>query len=125
MKLPAALLASLQPGAGTAIGRFLAENVGSYGSLFAALTLVTVAATVWAVFWRKKRRQHRRYHRDSVQSTETSASPASVEGGGAEVNARRHRKHRRRREHRPRNPTLAETGGLPPARNELPPAAFP
>jgi len=28
---------------------------------------------------------------------------------------------RRRREHRPRNPTLAETGGLPPPRQEPPP----
>lgn len=28
---------------------------------------------------------------------------------------------RRRREHRPRNPTLAETGGLPPPRPEPPP----
>jgi hypothetical protein len=30
------------------------------------------------------------------------------------------RRRRRRREHRPRNPTLAETGGLPPVRNQPP-----
>ncbi len=34
---------------------------------------------------------------------------------------KRERKRRRRREHRPRNPTLAETGGLPPIRTERPP----
>jgi hypothetical protein len=28
---------------------------------------------------------------------------------------------RRRRDHRPRNPTLAETGGLPPIRQPRPP----
>lgn len=32
-----------------------------------------------------------------------------------------HRHRRRRQEHRPRNPTLAETGGLPPLRPEDPP----
>ena len=35
----------------------------------------------------------------------------------------RHR--RRRREHRPRNPTLAETGGLPPIRADKPPGDSP
>ena len=35
----------------------------------------------------------------------------------------RHR--RRRREHRSRNPTLAETGGLPPIRGEKPPGDSP
>jgi hypothetical protein len=33
---------------------------------------------------------------------------------------RRSSGHRRRREHRPRHPTLAETGGLPPARPDQP-----
>jgi hypothetical protein len=37
------------------------------------------------------------------------------------VERRRRRRRRRRREHRPRNPTLAETGGLPPIRTEAPP----
>ena len=36
------------------------------------------------------------------------------------VFAKRHK--RRRRRHRPRNPTLAETGGLPPPRNDRSPA---
>ena len=30
------------------------------------------------------------------------------------------KRHRRRHEHRPRNPTRAETGGLPPARTDNP-----
>jgi hypothetical protein len=38
---------------------------------------------------------------------------------------RRKRRHRRRREHRPRNPTLAETGGLPPVRTGRPPDPYP
>jgi membrane protein implicated in regulation of membrane protease activity len=34
------------------------------------------------------------------------------------------KRRKRRRKHRPRNPTLAETGGLPPNRPERPPELF-
>ena len=37
---------------------------------------------------------------------------------GASANQRKRKRRRRRREHRPRNPTLAQTGGLPPVRSE-------
>jgi hypothetical protein len=67
---------------------------------FGALFLVALAVFTWAVF----RTQHRRRHLHHYHP-----KPAS--------------KHRRQSQYRPRNPTLAETGGLPPVRTEkLPPS---
>jgi hypothetical protein len=62
---------------------------------FGALLLVALGVFGWAVF----RTQHRRRH-----SHHNRLKPAS--------------KHQRLPEYRPRHPTLAETGGLPPIRNE-------
>jgi len=61
--------------------------------------LVLVAGLVWAMFLRRPARDRR--------ARFLSDAPPSTSSG------RRHRRHRRR-EHRPTNPTLAETGGLPP-----------
>jgi hypothetical protein len=44
------------------------------------------------------------------QAERNEAEPAAEEAG-------RQRRKRRRRDHRPRNPTLAEAGGLPPERD--------
>jgi hypothetical protein len=63
-----------------------------------ALFLVALAVFAWAVF----RTQHRRRH-----SHHYHPKPAS--------------KHQRQPEYLPRNPTLAETGGLPPVRTEKQP----
>jgi hypothetical protein len=70
-----------------------------------------VVLVLWAVFIRKPRHRtddshsSRRVIKES-QTTEESGNPRR----------HRHRQRRRRREHRSRNPTLAETGGLPPLR---------
>ena len=95
--------------------------------LLGAVGLVTLVVVLWAVYLRKKPRQHRHryhhHHHSSSQDTpleeeETVSSESSEE-------RRYRRKRRRRREHRPRNPTLAETGGLPPLRTEQPPDPLP
>ena len=65
---------------------------------FGALFLVALGVFAWAVF----RTQHRQRH-----SHHNRLKPAS--------------KHQRQPEDLPRNPTLAETGGLPPVRTEEPP----
>jgi hypothetical protein len=65
---------------------------------FGALFLVALAVFAWAVF----RTQHRRRH-----SHHNRLKPAS--------------KHQRQSKHLPRNPTLAEAGGLPPVRTEKQP----
>jgi len=69
---------------------------------------------VWARFLRKKPHSH------------SMSSPGNtrklVGGDGSDHGHRqRHRRKRRRREHRSLNPTLAETGGLPPPRPESQP----
>jgi hypothetical protein len=66
---------------------------------FGALFLVGLAVFAWAVFFRTPhRRRHSHHHRPK---------PAP--------------KHHRQGGPLPRNPTLAEAGGLPPVRSEKPP----
>ena len=66
-----------------------------------AAILVTTAIVLWAVFIRKRKRRPE-YHEPAARS---------------EPKPEKRRKWRRRRkDHRPRNPTLAETGGLPPVK---------
>ncbi len=84
--------------------------------ILAALASVSLLALVWAVFFR--RRRHLRAHRDSLNWNYPSVTARSEKENPPPKKRRKWR--RRRREHRPRNPTLAETGGLPPARSDLP-----
>lgn len=73
--------------------------------------------------WRVSSSRRRRGESGSSNGSEGSVSEeegeASEEGEADENGMVRRRKRRRRqkRDHRPRNPTLAETGGLPPERN--------
>ena len=92
---------------------------------FGALALAVVVAVIWAILYsqKKKKKKHpkHRHHRDRK---ETAASSASVAVKAPVENESRSRKRRRRRPHRPLNPTLAQTGGLPPLRDKnapLPP----
>jgi hypothetical protein len=94
--------------------------------ILGAAAVVTVWVMVWALFFRKShRRQHRHHHGHHY-----SQGPAVDAGGGdnnddASQPPKRRKWRRPRREHRPRNPTLAETGGLPPARTGEPPEIQP
>lgn len=76
--------------------------------LFAALGIVTVLLLTWAIFLRKRPLQRsRRFSYSSADSvSKDNFSPSAAHQG----------RRRRRRRRRPRNPTLAETGGLPPPR---------
>lgn len=89
--------------------------------LFGAIALLTSVLVIWAVYLRKKRRsrhRHHRHHHDHSQSGPATENPASTDPAAADKPRRRRR---RRRDHRPMNPTLAQTGGLPPVRQEQPP----
>ena len=84
--------------------------------IFGAMALVLVVIITWALAFRRQRqrsarREDRRRRRHSFRRQATK--------GVAELReyVKEHRR-RRRREHRPRNPTLAETGGLPPVRGD-------
>lgn len=90
--------------------------------VFAAIGLVTLLVVLWAVYIRKPGRRRSRHH--SHHHTSVAAQPAGGQGDAHAVTpqGRRHRRRRSRRKHRPRNPTLAETGGLPSIRPNGPTA---
>jgi FtsZ-interacting cell division protein ZipA len=96
--------------------------------LLGAVGAVTLVLVLWAAYWRKRPRSRRRHHHHHHHRSENQIdSPAVTEEMEPEDadEKRYRRKRRRRREHRPRNPTLAETGGLPPLRTERPPDPLP
>jgi hypothetical protein len=78
--------------------------------LFTAVGAVTLLAIVWAIFIRKRPDDSsRRYSYPSRDSDRDKSGESSVKTDG---------RRRRKRKRRSRNPTLAETGGLPPIRAE-------
>lgn len=95
--------------------------------LVAMVCFATVISLRHRILKRDKRRRRRRGRREKRRSAHTqSATAASARRGETPQprEARRthhggkssHRHGRRRRRRRPQNPTLAETGGLPPKR---------
>ena len=90
----------------------LAPEVQDTLLVVGALVLAGLAAFIWAAFLRTyRKRKHRHSHH-------ANPSAAHVETREEEHTSRGRKWRRRRREHRPRNPTLAETGGLPPIRSD-------
>lgn len=90
-------------GGGGSAKTALASNAPVLLALLGALFI----GIVWAVFFRKHPRSGQR--------------GVLVSGGGDDSDdssSSRRRRRRKRRDGRPRNPTLAETGGLPPIRTE-------
>ena len=97
---------------------FLLELPGSDSVVFAvgpafyyltfagAIVLVAIGLFFWAVAIRKPRKRKHRHHWRT--SSRKNAPPESVEPKSSG---------RRRRSEPPRNPTLAETRGLPPLRD--------
>ena len=90
--------------------------------IFGALGLVTLLILAWAVFLRKRRRRRKEHHHSS-KPAEVTQAPA--EEDVPSPSGKRRRRRRSGRSHRPRNPTLAEPGGLPPIRLERPPESEP
>ena len=86
--------------------------------IFGAIFLVIIGVLLWAVLFRKSRRRAAR--RESHRHRRTSFAKRTAKGVAELKQYVQERQRRSRRRHRPRNPTLAETGGLPPPRTELP-----
>jgi hypothetical protein len=94
--------------------------------VFGVFILVIIAIFAWAAFFREqggRHHHHRRHHRRNDRSLPplTAAAAAAQKPGDPPPFQRPHRRHRRRRRRHSdvrRNPTLAETGGLPPRRSE-------
>src|SRR5437016_1002519 len=84
--------------------------------ILGALMGLTLILILWAKFVRRERRKHSSSSKPRVlvPVEKEEDEPEPVELGGK----RRRKFRKRRREHRGRNPTLAETGGLPPLREE-------
>lgn len=78
--------------------------------IFGSLATVTVLSFLFAYVFRKRLlRRHRRHHHRPVQNT---AAATAAETGT------KPKWRRLRRRHRTLNPTLAQTHGLPPLREE-------
>ena len=95
--------------------------------LLGAVSIVVLIVFIWAVYIRKTPRRHSHHHHHHHHSSSQSNidTDSDQQDPNANEERRYRRKRRRRREHRPRNPTLAETGGLPPLRTERPPDPLP
>ena len=86
---------------------------GGLTPLFVAFGIVTFLILFWAIFIRKKPDEtSRRY---SYPSRDSKGNDA---GTSSESAAKSEKRRRRKRKRRSRNPTLAETGGLPPIRSD-------
>ncbi len=85
------------------------SSLGSLAVILLVGLLVALGFVIWAVLLRKPAG---RRERGMLQD-------APEESGDDKGSGRRHRR-RRRSSHRGRNPTLSETGGLPPQRDEPP-----
>jgi hypothetical protein len=123
----AVFLADVPPGDVLASWRLSDPAIRERFIIFGSITLVTLAVLLWAAFIRKTRRRHSRHHhhhhhRHTPSPNEAPAVPQTEDAADWPEKRRRRRRHHH---HRPRNPTLAETGGLPPIRPESPPDAEP
>ena len=111
----------LVPGSGP-MGPVMRERLAIIG----ALVFVVLLVVGWIVFIRKRSRLvvrgsgHRHHHRHH-----SSLGKKAVKGMAEIKELVQESDRRRRRRHRPRNPTLAETGGLPPRREEGEPPPLP
>ena len=94
-----------RPGSSTIESR----NFGEVFLILGSLALVIGIVVVWAVFIRKPRK---------ARPGEKVLEPAEGDSSSNKSGHRRKKFKKRRRDHRPRNPTLAETGGLPPPKPE-------
>jgi hypothetical protein len=77
--------------------------------MLGATAAVFLLIILWVVFIRRPGKEHKHHHHhhthDAADTPDAKSEPEH-----------KHRRHRRRRPHHKRNPTLAETGGLPPVR---------
>jgi FtsZ-interacting cell division protein ZipA len=94
--------------------------------IFGAIGLVTLLVLLWAAFIRSKRRRRHSHHHRHHHTQRPAEVPAASQNEDVPASPEKRRRRRHSHHgHRPRNPTLAETGGLPPIRSESPPEAEP
>ena len=117
MELPTEILALFNPGNPSTGGGFIYELKVPLLILAIALGLALVIAIVILSMQRDGGGKQSRHGRSARLLTPKSVAPGD-EGAGRKKRRRRHKS--RRRDHRKRNPTLSETGGLPPKKEDDP-----
>jgi len=90
------------------------QTLVQYLIYLGAIFLVSIIGAVWFVSTRRPL-QHSDHHHRHRHSSRGWFGLRSGKADGSELSGK---KRRRRRSHRKRNPTLAETGGLPPIRGQ-------
>jgi len=116
MEFNTQILALLNPGNPSAGDGFLYALKGPLLILAIGLGLALVIAIVILTLHRDGGGKQSRHGRSPRLSTAKPMAPG--EEGDRRKKRRRHK--RRRRDHRKRNPTLSETGGLPPKSEDIP-----
>lgn len=94
-----------------------ASKSGSFQSLvfWGSFVVIALLAFGWAVIFRKQSRLPRHHHHRRSPEPAKNRTNEDDQGGG--FFTRLTHKHRKRKKRRRANPTLAETGGLPEARD--------
>jgi hypothetical protein len=95
------------------------ENLTMYG----AIVLLALAALIWAAYFRKRRKHHHHHHHHHHHGHEWGKNPGNENGNESPMLLslfKTRKKRKLRKAHRPRNPTLAETGGMPSIREDRP-----
>jgi hypothetical protein len=81
--------------------------------ILGALAFVILLLVIWVVVFRKR-------YTDLHSQRHSYEYPRANGGDGDSKGHKRRKWRRQRRPHRPLNPTLAQTGGLPPIRSDEP-----
>lgn len=87
-----------------------------FAIIFGSLGVVALFIFILVYCFRKRLLGRHRHHHHHRPAPNESAAPEAGGGGRSEKKSRRSR-----RSHRPLNPTLAQTRGLPPLRDEKTP----
>jgi hypothetical protein len=103
------------------VGKITGLLLGDVLLILAAAVALLLILILWAKYLRNARPKKRRSGGEKVIRNSASSESTEQSDAEAEDERRRYKFRYKRREHRSRNPTLAETGGLPPVRTEEPP----
>jgi hypothetical protein len=119
MKVLSPLLAVLAPQSKLPPPHETGPAIGPLGGdilkIVSAVVIIAAVGLVWAMVFRKRKRHH---HRAKIIS---EAPVLSIPAFGDKPQKRR----RKRKQEFPRNPTLAETGGLPTPKGPPAPPSHP
>jgi hypothetical protein len=102
------------------LGKATGYLLGDILLICAAAVALLLVLVLWAKYLRNLKPKKRRSGGQKVVRDSALAEPEEDESEEAQELRRRYKFRYKRREHRARNPTLAETGGLPPARSQEP-----